>query len=227
MFVNKEKAKRILKLLKKHYPNASIILKYSNNFELLVSVILSAQTTDLQVNKVTTTLFPKYRKENINFIKFYNKYKNLKLPKKELFEIVNFANVNLKILENDIKSIGLFRNKAKNIKLASQVLLDKFNAQIPKTIAEITTLPGVGRKTANVVLGNAYGIVEGIAVDTHVKRLSKLYKFTKRKDAGKIEQDLMKLFDKKDWFRVTYLLIEHGRNIRKTKKDFILEKGLL
>lgn len=226
MFVNKEKAKRILKLLKKHYPNARIILKYSNNFELLVSVILSAQTTDTQVNKVTTTLFPKHRKENKNFIKFYEKYKNLKLPKKELFEIVNFANVDLKILENDIKSIGLFRNKAKNIKLASQTLLDKFSAKIPKTITEMTTLPGVGRKTANVVLGNAYGIVEGIAVDTHVKRLSQLYKFTKRKNANKIEQDLMKLFDKKDWFSVTYLLIEHGRNIRKTKKDFILETGL-
>ena len=225
--MDKFRAQKILDFLKKHYPNAKIILKYSNNFELLVSVILSAQTTDTQVNKVTSSLFPKYQKENKNFIKLYEEYKDSKTSQKELIEIINFANVGLKELENDIKSIGLFRNKAKSIKLASQVLLDKFNAEIPKTIAEITTLPGVGRKTANVVLGNAYGIVEGIAVDTHVKRLSQKYGFTKEKNPDKIEKDLMELFDKKDWFGVTYLLIEHGRNIRKTKKDFIIDQDLI
>lgn len=225
--MKKERAKRILELLKKHYPNAKIILKYSNNFELLVSVILSAQTTDIQVNKVTSSLFPKYQKENKCFIGFYKKYKNLKLSQKELIEVVNFASTDLKELENDIKSIGLFRNKARNIQLTSQVLLDKFNAEIPKTITQMTTLPGVGRKTANVVLGNAYGIVEGIAVDTHVKRLSQKYGFTKEKNPDKIEKDLMELFDKKDWFSVTYLLIEHGRNVRKTKKDFIVDLGLV
>ena len=217
--MDKFRAQKILSLLRKHYPNAKIILKYSNNFELLVSVILSAQTTDTQVNKVTSSLFPKYQKENKNFIKLYEEYKDSKTSQKELIGIINFASVDLKELENDIKSIGLFRNKARNIKLASQVLLDKFNAEIPKTMAEITTLPGVGRKTANVVLGNAYGIVEGIAVDTHVKRLSQKYGFTKK--------DLMKLFDKKDWFSVTYLLIEHGRNIRKTKSDFIIDQDLI
>lgn len=219
--MNKKKAEEILQTLKKHYPNAKTILTYSNNFELLVSVMLSAQTTDIQVNKVTSVLFPKYRKSNKTFQNNYKKYPDVKIPEKELIEIVNFANVDSKELENDIKSIGLYKNKAKNIKAASQMLLDKFNAEIPKTIAEMTTLPGVGRKTANVVLGNAYGIFEGIAVDTHVKRLSQKYGFSKHADPNKIEQDLMKLFNKKDWFKVTYLLIEHGRNIRKTKKDFI------
>jgi len=225
--MDKFRAQKILSLLRKHYPNAKIILKYSNNFELLVSVVLSAQTTDTQVNKVTSSLFPKYQKENKNLVKLYEKYKDSKTSQKELIGIINFASVDLKELENDIKSIGLFRNKARNIKLASQVLLDKFNAEIPKTMAEITTLPGVGRKTANVVLGNAYGIVEGIAVDTHVKRLSQKYGFTKEKNPDKIEKDLMKLFDKKDWFSVTYLLIEHGRNIRKTKSDFIIDQDLI
>ena len=192
--MNRQKANKILVLLNKHYPNAKIILNYTNNFELLIAVMLSAQTTDIQVNKVTATLFPKYRAN-----------------KSEIDEIKNFAKVNLNELENDIKSIGLYKNKAKNIKLTSQELLDKFDAKIPKSIDKMTLLPGVGRKTANVVLGNAYGIYEGIAVDTHVKRLSNLYGFSKETNPEKIERDLMKLFDKKDWFKVTYLLIEHGR----------------
>ena len=205
--MNRQKANKILVLLNKHYPNAKIILNYTNNFELLIAVMLSAQTTDIQVNKVTATLFPKYRAN-----------------KSEIDEIKNFAKVNLNELENDIKSIGLYKNKAKNIKLTSQELLDKFDAKIPKSIDKMTLLPGVGRKTANVVLGNAYGIYEGIAVDTHVKRLSNLYGFSKETNPEKIERDLMKLFDKKDWFKVTYLLIEHGRSIRKTKKDFIFDQ---
>ncbi|HYM65019.1 MAG TPA: endonuclease III [Candidatus Sulfotelmatobacter sp.] len=208
--MNKKRAYKILNLLKKQYPNAKIILNYSNNFELLVSVMLSAQTTDIQVNKVTSSLFSKY-----------------KLDKSEINEIKNFAKANLQELENDIKSIGLYKNKAKNIKLASQILLDKFNGRIPKTITELTYLPGVGRKTANVVLGNAYGISEGIAVDTHVSRLSQKYGFSKEKNPDKIERDLMMLFDKKDWQKVTYLLIEHGGNIRKTKNDFISDQNLL
>lgn len=224
--MEKNKAQKILGLLKKKYPNAKIILNYSNNFELLVSVVLSAQTTDIQVNKVTAVLFPKYQKENKKFAKAYRKYKNLKLPKNELIELVNFASIDQGELEDDIRSIGLYKNKAKNIITTSQTLLYSFNGQIPKTIEEMTTLPGVGRKTANVVLGNAYGILEGIAVDTHVKRLSQKYGFTKENDPNKIERDLMNLFDKKDWFKVTYLLIDHGRNIQKTKSDFILEQDL-
>jgi endonuclease-3 len=207
--MNPQKAKQILDALKKNYPNAGIILKYSNNFELLVSVMLSAQTTDLQVNKVTQSLFPKHR------------------GKTEKDEIENFANAEHKELENDIKSIGLYKNKTKNIQAASKVILQKYNGKIPKTMVDLTSLPGVGRKTANVVLGNAYKIFEGVAVDTHVKRLSLLYGFSKEKNPEKIEKDLMRLFDKKDWFSVTYLLIEHGRNTRKIKKDFIFEQGLL
>lgn len=219
--MEKQKARRILSLLKKHYPNTKIILNYSNNFELLVSVILSAQTTDIGVNKVTKVVFPKYQKENKELDKHYREYKNLKLPKKELVEIVNFAFINLKELEKDIKSIGLYKNKAKNIKATAFMLLNDFKGVIPKSISDLITLPGVGRKTANVVLGNAYGIVEGIAVDTHVKRLSLKYGFTKSTNPKIIEKDLMAIFPKKDWFLVTYLLIEHGRTLRKLKKDFI------
>ncbi len=215
------KAKKILSLLKKRYPNAKIILNYSNNFELLVSVILSAQTTDIQVNKVTAVVFPKYQKENKKLIKFYKKYKDHSLSKKELIEIVNFAFSDLGELENDIKSIGLYKTKAKNVKNMAIMLLKDFKGVLPKTIDNLIKLAGVGRKTANVFLGNAYGIVEGIAVDTHVKRLSLKYGFTKSNNPEVIEKDLMKLFPKKDWFGVTYLLIEHGRTLRKLKKDFI------
>ena len=223
--MNKKRAHEILNLLKKRYPRAKIILHYSNNFELLVAVELSAQTTDVQVNKVTAILFPKYRREKTELKNEYQKYNDLKIPKDELIETVNFANADLKELESDIKSIGLYRNKAKNIKAASEMLLIKFNGGIPKTMPEMLTLAGVGRKTANVVLGNAYGIVEGIAVDTHVKRLSQKYGFSKEKNPDRIEKDLMTLFDKKDWFRLTYLLIEHGRSIGKTREDFIAEQN--
>lgn len=219
--MNKEKARRILEVLKKRYPNAKIILKYSNNFELLVAVILSAQTTDVMVNKVTSVLFPKYQKENKEFGIYYKKYKNLIIPKRDLVEIINFAHEDSKALEKDIKSIGLYKNKAKNIKATALMLLNEFYGIIPKNISEMIKLPGVGRKTANVVLGNAYGIVEGIAVDTHVRRLSLKYGFTKSNYPEIIEKDLMAIFPKKDWFKITYLLIEHGRTLRKLKKDFI------
>lgn len=223
--MDKIKANQILSLLKKNYPNAKIVLKYSNNFELLVAVMLSAQTTDVQVNKVVEKLFPKFRKITQDTKLKSQKYKNkIKKITSEILEIINFANADIKELENDIKSIGLYKNKAGNIKATSELLLDKFNGKIPKTIRDLTILPGVGRKTANVVLGNAYGIFEGIAVDTHVTRLSQKYGFTKQNNPEKTEKDLMLLFDKKDWFLLTYLLIEHGRNIRKTKKDFILHR---
>lgn len=222
-----QKAQKILSLLEKNYPNAKIILKYSNNLELLISIVLSAQTTDIQVNKVTLVLFPKYRKQNLKISKEYEQYKNLKISKDLLIEMVNFAYVNISELERDIKSIGLYKNKAKNIKALCLKLLEDNKGQFPKTISLLTLLPGVGRKTANVFLGNAFKISEGIAVDTHVKRLSIKYGFSKNKTPEKIEKDLMNLFDKKYWFKLTYLLIEHGREIRKSKKDFILEKNLL
>src|SRR3989344_873191 len=201
--MNKKRAYKIFNLLKKHYPKAKIVLNYKNNFELLVAVMLSAQTTDVQVNKTTANLFPKHRGKN------------------EQVEIENFANVNLKVLENDIKQIGLYKTKAKNVKAAAKIILKDYNGKIPKTISELTLLPGVGRKTANVVLGNAYFIFEGVAVDTHVSRLSQKYGFSKEKSPEKIEKDLMNLFDKKIWFEITNLLIEHGRYIRKTKADSI------
>lgn len=223
--MNPQKARQILKELEEHYPNAKIILNYSNNFELLVSVMLSAQTTDVQVNKVTAVLFPKYSKKNEKYTNEYIKYKGLGIKPKEIIELVNFTFVEIEELEKDIKSIGLYKSKAKNIKHTANILLNELKGIIPKTISELITLPGVGRKTANVVLGNAYGINEGIAVDTHVAKLSQKYEFTKNKTPEKIEKDLMRLFDKKDWFKLTYLLIEHGRSIRKIKKDFILEKS--
>lgn len=181
----------ILGLLKKHYPDAKIILTYSNNFELLVAVVLSAQCTDVMVNKVTEKLFKKYK------------------------TIEDYANADLHELENDIRSTGFYKNKAKNIKVAARMIIDKFNGEIPRTMNQLTMLPGVARKTANIILGNAYGVVEGIAVDTHVRRLSQRLGFSRNSDPDKIEKDLMGLFDRKDWFNLTYLLIEHGRKICK------------
>lgn len=189
-----DKPLQILTLLKRHYPHAKIVLNYSNNWELLVAVILSAQCTDKMVNKVTASLFKKYK------------------------TIKDYAETNLSELEQDIKSTGFYRNKAKNIQSAAKLILEKFNGTVPKTMAEMLTIPGVARKTANVVLGNAYNIYEGIAVDTHVMRLSQRLGFSKQKDPNKIEHDLMKLIDQKDWFSLTYLLIEHGRAICEAKK---------
>ncbi|MCL5432507.1 MAG: endonuclease III [Patescibacteria group bacterium] len=192
--MKKDKAEKILVLLKKNYPEAKIILNYSNNFELLVAVVLSAQAPDTTVNKVTEKLFKKYK------------------------TVQDYANADLNELEQDIKSIGLYRNKAKNIKLSAKMVVEKFNGKIPVNMTDIQKLPGVGRKSANVILGNAYGVVEGIAVDTHVLRLSQRLGFSKNKTPEKIEKDLMELFPKKDWFKLTYLLIEHGRKICDAKR---------
>lgn len=216
---SRDYAYSVLALLEKHYPNAKMILQWGNNFELLVSIILSAQCTDKKVNEVTAVVFPKYKKEREEFHNHYANYIRISLPKTEMIELVNFAFVPLSELEQDIKSTGFYHNKAKNVQEAAKTVLDKFHGILPRSIAELTTIPGVGRKTANVFLGNAYGIYEGIAVDTHVTRQSQILGLTKQTNPEKIEQDLMKLFDQKDWFRLTYLLIEHGRNIRKKKSD--------
>ena len=179
--------------LKKAYPNAKIVLNYENNVQLLVAVILSAQCTDKKVNEVTEKLFKRYK------------------------TVDNFARVNLETFEQEIRSTGFYHNKAKNIIVAAYMIRDKFNGRLPKTMDEMLLLPGVARKTANVVLGNAYGKVEGIAVDTHVRRVSRHLGLTKEQNPDKIEQDLMKLFDKKDWFKLTYLLIEYGRGVHTAK----------
>src|SRR3989344_2598388 len=192
--ISQEKADSILSLLKKHYPNAKIVLNYSNPWELLVSVILSSQCTDKRVNIVTQTLFAKYKTTS------------------------DYSHVKQEEFEQDIKSTGFYRNKAKNIIAAAKLIQEKFNGKIPKTMEEMLTIPGVARKTANVVLGNTHQIVEGIAVDTHVIRLSQRLGFSDQKDPVKIEKDLMQLFPKEEWFGLTYRLIDHGRAICEAKK---------
>lgn len=187
-------ANEIIKRLKEEYPDAGIMLKYSNPFELLVATILSAQCTDKKVNEVTEVLFKKYRSAE------------------------DFVEVLQTELEQDIRPTGFFRNKAKNIKGAAQMLIERFDGTLPSTMDEIIRLPGVARKTANVVLGNAYGVVEGIAVDTHVKRLSSRLGLTAKSDPEKIERDLMDLIPKTDWYGFTYLFIEHGRAVCDAKK---------
>jgi endonuclease-3 len=179
----------IIELLEKEHPNAKTALNYTSPLEILVATILSAQCTDKQVNIVTKSLFTKY-----------------KTPE-------DYANVDLTALEQDIRSTGFYRNKAKNIKNAGQLLVEKFESKVPKTMKELLELPGVARKTANIVLSNAYGIIEGIAVDTHVRRLSQRLGLSKNTDPNKIEIDLMKVVPKKEWKRITNLLIFHGRNV--------------
>lgn len=185
-----ERAQSILRLLKKKYPNAKgTVLKFNNALELLIATILSAQCTDERVNEVTKTLF--------------NKYKTAE----------DYATTDLNDLQAIIKPTGFFRNKAKFIKDATKMLVTDFNSEMPRSIEEMTKFPGVARKTANIVLSNAFGIIEGIAVDTHVMRVSKRLGFTKEKNRDKIEKDLMKLFHKAQWFDITNLLIMHGRRI--------------
>lgn len=211
--------------MQQHYPDAKMILQWGNNFELLVAVILSAQCTDVMVNKVTATLFPKYRKVR-NDLRSRREYEadieKLALSKVENVELENFAYVAIVELENDIRSTGFYHNKAKNIQAAARVVIEKYKGILPKTIAELTTIPGVGRKTANVFLGNAYHVYEGIAVDTHVTKQAQTLGLTTSRNPDKIEQDLMNLFDQNDWFILTYLLIEHGRNMRRKKSDRVV-----
>lgn len=175
--------------LKKLFPKASIALTYSSPWELLVAVILSAQCTDKMVNKVTPALFAKYR------------------------TLDDYAYADPLLFEKDIHATGFFRNKTKSIIGAAQTVRDRFGGTIPNTMAAMVTIPGVARKTANVVLGNAYGIVDGIAVDTHVKRFAIRFDLTDHKDPVRIEQDLMRIVPKRDWFGFTYRVIEYGRNI--------------
>ncbi len=183
----KNRAAVIIKKLKKLIPDAEIALNYSNTWELLVAVVLSAQCTDKKVNEVTEKLFKKYRTLN------------------------DYIKADPREFEQDIRPTGFYRNKAKNILAAARMIREKFGGRIPRTMDEITTIPGVARKSANVILGNAYGVVEGIAVDTHVIRLARALGLTKEKDPVKIEKDLMAIIPKKDWFGFTYLIIEYGR----------------
>jgi len=189
-----EKTGLITELLNKTYPEAKIALRYGNTLELLVAVMLSAQCTDTRVNLITEKLFKKYK------------------------TVKDYSRAEQSDLEQDIRSAGFFRNKAKNIISAARKIISDHKGKVPQTMEELTALPGVARKTANIVLFNAFGQNQGIAVDTHVRRLSQRLGLTENNDPDKIEQDLMKLVPQKIWGSFTYLLIEHGRAVCKARK---------
>ena len=184
----------IVEALRREYPDVKgTALHYTNPLELLIATILSAQTTDERVNMVTKDLFKKYRTAE------------------------DYANASLEELQNDIKSINFYRNKAKYIKECCKIIVSQYNGEVPDSMEELLKLPGVSRKTANVVLSNAFRKDEGIVVDTHVIRLSQRLGLTKEKDRDKIEQDLMKKFPKEKWFDLANLLITHGRRVCKAR----------
>jgi len=183
----KKKAARLVKELSKLFPNPKIALNYSTNWELLVAVILSAQCTDKRVNEVTKKLFKKYKK------------------------LDDYVKVSPKEFEKDIYSTGFYRSKTKNILAAAKVIKEKYGGRVPKTMEEMLTIPGAARKTANVVLSTAYGIVEGVTVDTHVIRLARRFGLTEEKTAEKIEKDLMEILPKKEWKNFSHRIIFYGR----------------
>lgn len=186
--MNKKNAKELIECLKKAYPDATCSLDFSTPFELVVAVMLSAQCTDERVNKTTPTLF------------------------KECKTIEDFANIDIKKLENLIYPCGFYKNKAKNIKLCAKQVLEIYNGEVPHTMEELTSLAGVGRKSANVILLEVFGIAEGVAVDTHAKRIANLTGLSKEKTPEKIEQDLIKIFPKNVLKDANHLLVYHGRN---------------
>lgn len=191
--------KKILALLKKKYSNAKISLNFSNPLEILVATMLSAQCTDIRVNLITRTLFKKYR------------------------SVEDYADTDIKTFQREIRSAGFYKNKAKNIINSAKQIIRDFNGKIPDSMEKLMELPGVARKTANIVLFNGFGKIEGMAVDTHVRRLSQRIGFSKNNDPNKIEIDLMRLLDKKEWGRFSYFLIEHGRKVCTAKKPKCLE----
>ena len=191
----KKKAAMIFELLGNEYRDVKgTELNWGTPLELLVATILSAQSTDEQINRVTAKLFRKYR------------------------TAADYADTPRRELEEDIKSSGFFHRKAELIQEASRQIVEEFGGEVPRTMGELTRLKGVARKTANIVLGNAYGVVDGIAVDTHVMRLSQRLGFTGQKDRDKIERDLMELFPRDKWFSINYLLIAHGRRVCEAKR---------
>jgi endonuclease-3 len=189
----KRKVKEIIKILSREIPDSEIALKFSNPLELLIATILSAQCTDVKVNQVTKDLFNRYRSAQ------------------------DYAEANLAELEEDIRPTGFYHNKARSIQKCCRELVARFGGRVPNTLEELVTLPGVGRKTANVVLGNAFGI-PGITVDTHVHRVSQRIGLTKNDDPTKIEFDLMEIVPKEEWIHFSNLLIWHGRRICTARK---------
>jgi endonuclease-3 len=192
----------ILAKLDEAYPNATCELKHENAFQLLISTILSAQCTDVRVNQVTETLYKKY-------------------PNPEAF-----AHATPSELEQEIRPTGFFRNKTKSVMGASKAILETFGGQVPRTMEEMLTLPGVARKTGNVVLGTAYGIASGIVVDTHVQRLSNRLDLTRNDDPKKIEQDLMQIIPREKWIQFSHQIIWHGRRVCQARKPKCVECNL-
>lgn len=190
----KEKNFEVINRLRKEYPEPKSALNFRSPFELLVATVLSAQTTDALVNKVTENLFKKYK------------------------TVRDYADASVEALQKDISSVNFYKTKAKNIQACAQIIAERFNAKVPKTMDELTSLPGIARKTANIILSNAFGIDEGIAVDTHVKRVSYRLGLTKNEDPVKIEQDLIAITPKEEWRNISHLLIFHGRKICQAKK---------
>lgn len=189
-----KRVEEIISLLEKTYPNARLILNYENEFQLLIAAILAAQCTDERVNKVTAILFKKYP------------------------HIKDFAEANVKELERDIKPTGFYRNKAKNIILAAKKILEEFQGKLPADMDKLMELPGVARKTANMIMGNAFNIESGIVVDTHMRRVAFRLDLTKNKDPEKIEKDLIKIIPKDKWIKFPHLIAFHGREVCQARK---------
>lgn len=195
----KERTRKIIAALKRTYPDAKCSLNHSSPFELLIATILSAQCTDERVNIVTADLFRKYRQPE------------------------DYLKASTRQLEKDIRTTGFFRNKTRSIQGTARALTEEYGGQVPKTMDELLELPGVARKTANVVLGNAFGIKAGVVVDTHVSRLSHRLGFSQEKTAEKIEQDLIGLVPRKDWVIFPHLMIYHGRKVCKARNPLCSE----
>lgn len=184
-----ERAQKIIERLEKAYPNAKCELDFQNPFQLLIATILSAQCTDKRVNMVTKHLFKKY-----------------KTPK-------DFCQADLQELEKEVYTTGFYRNKAKNIKAASQMLTEAYSGRVPGSMEELIKLPGVARKTANVILGSGFGVTSGVVVDTHVQRVARRLGLSRGKDPVKVERDLMRILPKEKWIAVSHALVFHGRYV--------------
>ncbi len=198
-----ERAIELIARLRQAYPDAKCSLDFTSPLELLVATILAAQCTDERVNLVTKTLFKKYQTAQ------------------------DYAAAPLSQLEQDLKQVNFYRNKAKNIQAMATILVQRYGGQVPQTMQELIALPGVARKTANVVLGNAFGIVEGVIVDTHVSRISRRLGLTDSDDPIKIEQELMKKLPRQDWLDFTHLLIYHGRAVCQARKPLCQQCTLI
>ncbi len=190
----KERVVEIIKVLRKAHPRSRTALHYKSPLQIMIATILSTQCTDERVNKITPRLFRKYKTAR------------------------DFSEARQSVLEKEIHSAGFYKNKAKNIIAASKKIMHDFKRKVPDNMEELITLPGVARKTANIVLSSGFGKAEGIAVDTHVKRLSGRLGLSKKSDPNKIERDLLKIVPKKDWLDFNYILVHHGRNICQAKK---------